>query len=352
MPCMQPRRREFVKATGLAAVLGTTGLAGCNGILGGGGGGGSAAADWQYDPSSLADVGNEFFGSMNYGALYDARDQLPQSMQDGLESSGDSPISPSEIDLLSGVGGASFSMGSGTGAGFGSIAVTGSFEKSTVTDEIESQGSAEQTGEYEGYTLYENASMAGGQIPGQPGTSGSATVGAGDGAMVMGVTMSQGSDIGVTGQDAVETMIDASAGNATRLSDADGHVQQLSSNLGDATMVVGAAIDPSLVGFAEQSASGGMQQQVVTGLRAGGFTADVDGETTTFTFGIIYESDQRAEDSGIVGLVNGMSTQLEDQQPGIETVEASRDGSFVEVTLTGDTKTLLEQGQSQAPGTF
>lgn len=348
---MQAQRREFVKATGLAAVLGTTGLAGCNGILGGGGGG-SSAGSWQYDPAVLTETGNQFFGSMDYGTLYENREQLPESTRQSFETSEDSPVQPGDIDLLSGVGGASLSMGSGTGSGFGSVAVTGSFEKSALTSEIESQGNTEQSGEYEGYTLYENADMAGGPIPGQPASSGSATVGIGSDAVVLGVTAAQGSEIGVTGQDAVETMIDAASGNARRLSDADGYAQQLSSNFDDATMVVGASIDPSLVGFAEQSASGGMQQQVVTGLRAGGFTANVDGETTTFTFGIIYESEQRAEDSGIVGLVNGMSSQLENQQQGIETAEASRDGAFVEVTLTGDTQTLLEQGQSQAPGTF
>lgn len=344
---MQSDRRAFVKATGMAAVIGTTGLAGCGGLTGGGGG--SGAESWQYDPSSLAEAGTRIFGSMNYAQMYENRDQFPESTRESLEGTGDSPIDPANVDALTGVGGVQASMQEQSFGFYGSAAITGSFDKQALTSEMTSDGDVQETGEYEGYTLYEASDM-GETGMGMNQYDGSGGIGVGDSAVVFGMSVAQNRNLGVTGADTVRASIDASAGNAALLRDNSQYATELSNKIGDATMRLGAEIDPALVDTAEQQA-GQAQSQFVSGIRAGGFGAAIQGATTTFTFVVIYESAQRAEDSGIVGFANGMSTQMENQE-GINSVSASQDGAAVIVTMEGDTQTILEQGQSQADPTF
>lgn len=343
---MQVDRRSFVKATGAGAVLATTGLAGCNGFLGGGGAGGSARS-WQYDPSTLAETETRFFGSMDYAGMYQSRDSLPESMQESFAPTEDAPIDPADVDLLTGVGGAQMSQQGDSGAFYGSAALTGSFDGEALASEVESEGDAQQTGEYEGYTLYETSDM-GETGFGMSQLQGSGTAAVGDTAVVVGVSVAQNTDVSVTGEDAVRASIDASNGNAALLHDNSQHATQLSSQLGDATMVVGGEVDPALVDAAGQDESD-MAGQVTSGIRAGGFGVDIDGDTTTFTFVGIYESAQRAEDSGVVGLAEGFSAQFE-QQEGVNSIDANQDGSAVVVTVTGDTETIFEAGESQATG--
>lgn len=343
---MQVDRRSFVKATGLGAVLGTAGLAGCNGFIGGGPGG--SAEGWQYDPSILAEAGTRFFGSMNYGRMYQNRESLPDSMQENFETAEDSPFEPGDLDLLSGVGGAQLSPQGDAGAFYGSAAITGSFDRETMISEIESEGDVQQTGEYEGFTLYESSDMGDTGV-GMPQLDGSGSFGVGDSAVVFGVSVAQNSDVSVTGEDAVRASIDASAGNAALLRDNSEFVPQLSDQIGDATFVVGAEVDPSLVDTAEEQAGDDMATQVVSGIRAGGLGGAIEGDTTTFTFVAIYESAQRAEDSGIVGLTQAMSSQMEEQET-IDTIDATQNGPAVVVTVTGDTETIFEAGESQASG--
>lgn len=340
---MHADRRTFVKASGMAAVLGATGLAGCGNILGDGGG----AGGWVYDPTVVADVPNIAFGTMDYGTFYANRDQLPQSMQEDFQTDPDSPLQPEDIDRLAGVGGGDVSRDMQSASAFGSVVVTGSIPRSDIEGRIESEGNAEQSGTYEGYTLYSvtNFQDSLGSVPGSEQLQGSGSVAVGDSAVLIGISFSQGMDSSATGEGAVRTMIDASAGNARRLSATSGPAKQVQDRIGDSMMAVGAAVDPELVSLAEQMAGsgGGMGAQVLSGLRGGGFGADINGDTTTFRFVAVYDSEQSATDAGIADLVNGMSSRME-QQEGINSVEATQDGAVVVVTLEGDTQTIFEQG--------
>lgn len=342
-------RRSFMKASGLAATMGVTALAGCNGILGGGG---SGAGSWQYDPATLSDTQTRFFGSMQYGDLYEMRDELPTSMNESFETDSSSSVSPDDLDVLSGVGGGQLSMDTETGAFFGSMAVTGSFDTDAMASEIESEGEVTQSGEYEGYTLYEGANldenMPGQSMPGQPEMDGSATIALSDEAMVFGVTVDQTQNLDVTGQETVETMIDANGGNAPLYADNSDHASELQNKLDSTTMVVGGEVDGEIVDRFQEEGGAGMGSQMVSGLRAGGFSGDVSPDTTTYKFAIVYESSSAAEDSGIVGIVNMMSQQTSESEE-IDNVDADRDGATVVVTVEGDTQELLSQGQSQVP---
>lgn len=342
---MRTDRRSFVKASGMAAVLGATSLAGCGGILGGGGGG--ATGDWMYDPTVVADVPNVAFGSMAYGTFYENRDELPESMQGDFQTDPDSPIQPEDIDNLAGVGGGDVSQDMGSMSAFGSVAITGSIPKSDMESQIESEGNAEAAGSYEGYSMYEVQNFDQGMtsVPGSEQFQGSGSVGIGDSAMVIGLSVSQGMDSVATGKNAAETMIDAASGNARQLSAADGPATQVQDRVGDSMMAVGAGVDPELVSVAQQMGGGGqgMGGQMLAGIRGGGFGADIDGQTTTFRFVAVYDSEQSATEAGIADLVSGMSSRFE-QQDGIDSVDSQQDGAVVEVTIEGDTQTLAEQG--------
>jgi len=349
---MRTDRRSFVKASGMAAVLGATGLAGCGGILGGGGGG--TAGDYLYDPTVVADVPNVAFGSMAYGTFYDNRDELPESMQGDFETDPDSPMQPEDVDEIAGVGGGDLSQDGQSMSAFGSVVVTGSIPRSEVESEIESEGEAESAGTYEGYSMYEVSSFEDGMtsVPGSSEFQGSGSVGVGDSAMVIGVSISQGSDSAATGESATKTMIDTSSGNARELSASDGPATTVQDRLGDRMMAFGAGVDPELVSLAQQmgGGGGGMGGQMLAGMRGGGFGADVNGETTTFVFLAVYDSEGSATDAGLADLVSGMSSRFE-QEEGIDSVESNQDGAVVEVTVEGDTQTLAEQG-SGAGSTF
>ncbi|MEF8887451.1 MAG: hypothetical protein V5A30_06555 [Haloarculaceae archaeon] len=339
---MDTDRRTVLKASGIAALVGSTGLAGCSGgLLGGGGGSGSSGPEsWQYDPSLLGDASNAFFGSMDYATIYENRQFLPEETRNSLEQTDSStPVSPEDIDYLSGVGGGSVSMMDSSGSGAGSVAVAGSFDQGAVTDQVESEGSATEVGEYEGYTLYEDSSV--GQQMG-PDASGSATVGISDSALVAGFAFASGTSTSSSGQDAVETAIDSSNGNADPLRGNNDFATTVADNLGDATASFGGVGDPQLI---EQfSAMADSQTQTyVEGMRAGGFGMTLEGETTTFTVVLAYESAQAASDTGLADLVSGFGPQVEEQQDGINEVSASTNDNAVTITVEGDTLTLLEQ---------
>lgn len=340
---MQTDRRTFLKASGMAAVLAATGLAGC-------GDGGTNSGDWIYDPTEVADVPNVAFGSMAYGTLYDNRDQLPASMQENFETDPDSPLEPADIDDMAGVGGGDVSADMQTAGAFGSLAITGDIPRSELEDEMESEGSAASAGSYEDHSMYTVSDLPNsvGGVPGSGQFQGSGAVAVGDDAMLAGFAYSQGMDLGATGESAVRTMIDSSAGNAGRLSATSGPAQRVQDRLGDDMLIMGAEVDPELVSLAGELGGGGMAAQILAGLRGGGLGASVDGDTSTYRFVAVYESEQAATDAGIADFVSGMSSQVEDQE-GVDSVDATQDGDLVEITLTGDTQTLAEQGAGAGP---
>jgi hypothetical protein len=213
---METSRRSVLKAGGTAALLSVTSLAGCSGILGGGD---VNPADYQYDPATLAETQNRFFGLADYAGLYEARENFPESTQESFESSEDTPVDPENIETMVGVGGAQISMSdSGGGTAFGSLGVLGSFDKGTIEESIQSEGEAEQSGEYEGFTLYENTGSGSSDVVGGVPTDSTATAAAGDGAVIIGFAAADGEgDGGITGDQAVRTMIDAGNGDVELL---------------------------------------------------------------------------------------------------------------------------------------
>jgi hypothetical protein len=228
--------------------------------------------------------------------------------------------------------------------------VLGSFGKSTIEESIQSEGEAEQTGEYGGFTLYETA---GSTSPGGFGgfsMDSTSTAAAGEGALILGFSVSGSEDgAGVTGDQAARKMIDAGNGDAELLRANSDYATQLDDRIGDSSVVFGGQVDPGLVEAATQGSSG-MQGQFISGLRAGGFGMNVDGETTTMNAVAIYTDAEAAEQSGVQELVDLASQQAVEGNPGLDSLSASYDGSAVIVTIEGDTQTIFEQGTAAGPG--
>ncbi len=351
---MATDRRSFVKGGGIAALIGITGLAGCQGNIFGGGDGGSGTKsvnkDWQYDPATETETKNRYYGSMDYGQMYDMRDQLPESYKENFEVNEDAPIDPSQVELITGVGGAKMDVQASSYTFFGSAGLLGSFEKSAIESEIESEGEAEQSGTYENFTLYTNVESTTNAVGSVP-TSASATVGVGPGALLIGAGSSTGDSLPVSGEDSVKAMIDASNGNRALIEDNSSHVSQLKNNLGGKSMEIGGEIDPELVELFTSTPSGQQYSQFVTGIRAAGMGIDLGAETTTTTMIAVYKSASAAESSRLVELAKLAGDQAS-QDSGIKDLTAEYKGASAVITLKADTKTMLEQGSSVGGSNF
>lgn len=347
---MQTTRRSVLRASGMVAVLGATGLAGCGGILDGGSA--DSPGDWVYDPAVVASSPTVFFGSMTYGAIYEMRDDLPESVQPTFEEDPDSPIQQSDIENVALVGGGEVEADGQSGGAFGSGVVTGSVPRSELESDLESDDSVESAGSYEGYSLYEATDLQDelGGMPGSQQVNGSGTVAVGDSAVLAGFSFAQNVNTSATGDAAVRTMIDASTGGARRLSETSGPAREVQSRVGDDMISLGASVSADIVDASEDFGPGGeIQDQLLGGLRAGGAGVDLAGQTATMTGVLVYESEGRASDSQVVDIVSGASGNLEGRE-GIETVEANRDGAVIVVSVEGDLEALAQTGMQTGGG--
>lgn len=346
---MQTTRRSVLRATGMATVLGATGLAGCGGLLGGDGG--ESAGDWVYDPNVVASSPTVFFGSVAYGAIYDMREELPESAQPAFEEDPESPIQPSDIENVALVGGGEVGPDGQSGAAFGSGVLTGTIPRSELESDLESNDSVESAGSYEGYSLYDGTDLQDqfGSMPGSEQIAVSGTAAVGDSAALAGFSLAQEVETSATGEAAVRTMIDASTGGARRLSETSGPAREVQSRVGEDVIAAGASVSSDLVDAGEDFGPGGeMQEQFLRGLRAGGAGVDLAGQTATITGVLVYESEGRASDSRVVNIVDGASGNLEGRE-GIETVEASQDGNVIVITVEGDLEALAQTGMETGP---
>lgn len=341
---MQQNRRSFMKAGGLVAAMG---LAGCSsGLLEDGGDETSGGDYWKYDPTTLASVANTFYGDFAFGQIYDNREFLPESTQSSFEMDGDVPIEADQVDRLSGVGAGQVSQQAQRGAGFGSAVLLGSWEKSALVEQIEDDGDATRTGTYEGFDIYKTPEATTDGVSPTMDTQAAVRMAVGDGAIVLGGRAAQQTSLDVSGEEAVTTMIDASNGNAPPLSNRS-YVSTLESEISANSMRMGAEIDPTLVDLATEQA-GTTQQTYIEGLRAGGFGASIEGDTTTFSAAVLYETASIAKNTGLAEIVNGLAPQLEGENSPIEDIEAKYSDNAVVATMSGPTREIFEEGMTTA----
>jgi len=342
---MRLSRRSMLRASGLAA--GVT-LAGCTGVFGEAPG---HPRHWQFDTAVVSETSNLFFGTVDHARLYEGREHLPAPVRETVETAAYTPIDAGAIEAMAAVGGVQFGdYGGGSSVTFGSVATLGSFDRGAIKEKVVTEGDPETERDYRGSTLYEGVDGQGADglegVPGDDTPFTMAAVAVDDGAVVVGSVAVRGRNAGmVVAANVVEAAIDAAAGEGPRLHGADSRVRRLAEVTGESTVTAGARADPALLGRYRQA--DGPIGEVATGLQAGGIGVTVDGATAEMTLAGLYGDAATAEATDAVALVEGFAADRGDRAA-VENVEATYDGEAVVVTVTGETRALLD-GETIAP---
>lgn len=171
---MQLTRRSVLGLGGLAA---GAGLAGCSGVLGGPSG---RSRDWQFDVGAVSETPNRFFGTVDHGRLYEAREHLPEAVRGTVETAAYTPLDAEAVESMAAVGGLQFGdYGTGSSLTFRSVVTLGSFDRAAVEERVRAEGDPDAERDYEGVTLFEgvDGENAGG-LAGVPGDGTSFTMAA------------------------------------------------------------------------------------------------------------------------------------------------------------------------------
>jgi hypothetical protein len=376
---------EFTRRT-LLQVLGTAGVAA---------GGGFAANEvlsprsWLYDPNAVTEANNLFFliadVSSFLGNLPPAfRQQVTGGSGGGGSGLSGSPVSPTEVDRVALVNGASFVGDTGLPTGMTTVAMSGSFRTTPFRGLASGAPGVESAGEYGGYDTYvaeTNASPlqaagvtapetgAGGGGDGVNGTAagqpasieetalGIKQEGSEEGALVAGTAVAS-DDIPAT--TAVEQAIDAKQGNAPLLRNANKYTKQYSRQFGDQTLFMGAVIDPAFITLLVTGTSllleslpgpgaavSELLQRLYEGIRGAGVGVDVGTEETTTTILLTYVTRDAARQTGLVQLLDagfGYVERNEGFGPGVRDIDADYRGRSIVLRVRADTRTALSGG--------
>lgn len=374
---------EFTRRT-LLQLLGTAGVTA---------GGGFAANEvlsprsWLYDPNALTEANNLFFLIADIGSLLeDLPPEFRQQVTGGEAGSGGptvAPVSPTEVDKIALVNGASFVGDTGLPTGMTTVAMGGSFRTAPFRGLASGASAVESAGEYGAYDMYtaetdasplqaagvgdvaagsgagserEGGGGGNGDTAGQPVSIEETAVGVKQdgGGLVAGTTVAT-DDIPATA--AVEQAIDAKQGNAPVLRNANKYTKQYSRQFGDQTLFMGAVIDPAFITLLVTGTSllleslpgpgaavSELFQRLYEGIRGAGVGVDVDGEETTTTVLLTYVTRDAARQTGLVQLLDagfGYVERGEGFGPGIRDVDADYRGRSIVLRVEADTRAAL-----------
>lgn len=331
---MTQSRRNFLRASGVSALLG---LAGCTGVLEGDesmdeAGGPPEYTTWMYDPKDLLGVETRGFASYDVESVMEQRDELPQDPFQGLEQANQEleGVDLTEIGHMTAVGGTSLNFTSGssgsTTAG-ASFVIEGSFDVDTIKEEIESESDSDveyETGSYQGYDLYY----------GEDGSDYSETS-YGFALDSEHVVFGFVEDDQVTGRAAVEAMIDANSGDTGRYYEQSEYAQILVDKLGNATMVMGAQFDLGTV--VRDQIQDERARQLVDGLYAAGVAGTLDGETSENEVLFVYDEETEPPEDVVRDLLEEAREQSPQAFEHIEDVSVNGGDRTLTITMTVNT---------------
>lgn len=322
---MERTRRRFLTAS---AVLGTGALAGCNAVTDAipfvGGGGLGDYQQWVYEPDRFGGSdgsgdfgeGNTALGifAINQQAVYENRDELYPSTYDSLSTNfaSETGILPRNVSMM-------LSVSEG-------LVLSGSFEKSEVTAELEDDSSTEyeSDGSYSGYDLYVRADED--ESTDAFGVSGNTVV---RGQRVD----SFGSDSDpVSATDVVEGIIDTKSGSATRYVDANDDFGALVGALGGSAFLTATVRTEPVSGDEADDEDGEFE-----GLVASGEASSINGETTDSQSVFVFDSESDADTGAVDDYIEANDNT--GQFARARDVQVSQSGRTVTVTVTSDTYT-------------
>jgi len=334
---MQSSRRSFLKTSGLAALLGVVGTAGCLETVDDAVGGGPPDyANWLYDPTEVYDSDYVGFGTFDVQTVYENQDELPQGMIDRLDEANEE-IDFVDLETMENVTGIAYGYPNRDHGG-GSMVVSGEFDVDAITAEIEEESPEAVETRTEGdYTLYTFTTERQGDDEDDAVDTNSATIAvSGEQVLVGGMRAPD-----ATSEDAVTTMIEAESGDVARLHDENEDADELVSQLGDATLVMGGTFDANLTNFTDEATPDEVVA-VVDDLVAVGAASDVNGDTVEHVMAFVYEDGDAASTEDVEAVLDNveeMSDRAEDQ---LEDRSVSKDGRTVLVSTTGETDAFFE----------
>lgn len=254
-------RRDVLRIGGGLAMATTAALSGCLGILdGSGGGSGPAYADWLATPDAFGSSHYEF-GQFGVATFREHRDQLNETVASALADDVKTAAEPlgfasDGVDwyLLP----TSQSLSSGPVAVLG-----GSFDPASVADRLASSG-FERRSKYQGYRILEE-------------TDGPRVVGVGGDAAVV---VRSGSEPLAT----LKTVVDVGSGDEARYGATNEDLGYALERLGDGLVVKARTTDRV------ESSDPENDDPHFAGQVASGARIDVDGDTATLYYLIVYES--------------------------------------------------------------
>lgn len=336
---MQSSRRSFLKTSGLAALLGVVGTAGCLETVDdaiGAGGDTPGYAQWLYDPAEVYESDYVGFGTFDVQSVYENEGEMPDGMMDRVEKANDE-VDFVDLEAMETVTGIAYGYPNRDHGG-GSMVVSGEFDVDDVTAKIEEESPETVETRTEGdYTLYTFTTERQHDHEDDGADTNSATIAvSGEHVLVGGMRAPD-----ATSEDAVTAMIDAESGDVTRLHDGNGDADELVSQLGDATLVMGGTFDANLTNFTDEATPDEVVD-VVDDLVAVGAASDVNGDTVEHTMAFVYEDGEAASTDDVEAVLDNVEEWGDRAADQLEDRSVSRDGRTVLVSTTGETDEFFE----------
>jgi len=392
---MSPKRRDVLRAGGVAALL-SGGLAGCiEDVTDAPGEERPSYADWLFDTGTLLDASFQGFYAVDVAAYREQQAALPTEANEALQRAADEydGVAIDDFDRVTGLG--AFADPNPDDYGDEQFVMTtvgtGSFDSDAVASAIQSNSEVGAAGEYEGYDLYTRRDRY------SPGSTAAAAVG--DEAVVLAVADAGGEYVdpprgetppepsgtpagGVSAERAARLHVDAGASGSGGLLGANDRLDRLAGAL-DGPIVGGLAFDAATLrerlGFRTPEAetatpeadgrdgndNGGADdrrastptvsepepspverhlRRITLGLTAFGGSADAEGASSgAVDLRLLYEDESAASDGATAVEDLRDALRAESEAFTVPEVTVETDGAAVAVAITGDPSAFYEE---------
>lgn len=339
---MESTRRAFLRLG--TAVAGATAMAGCTGSLNGetdARDDGRPALPWLYDPTTLLDVENYGFGTINVEALYENRERLPDELFEAIDEL-DEEFENADVEAFEHLTATGF-VSSDLDRGGGTLVAAGSFDADAIRAELEAEFDEEvgddETWSYEGYDGYhveEPYRPMWGETD-EEDRYASVTLGLDDEHVLLGFAL----DETLRSDRALEAAIDTHDGGESPYYDDEESVRSLVDRIGDAIVGFGVDVDDEFVAEAYEDADE-EYRELLRDLTAFGLSADVVDDAVETRFVLVYAAEDAASTDTLETLVETLRDDPEFDRA-VGEIDVERDGRSVVVASAVDADEFWEQ---------
>lgn len=339
---MDTTRRSFLRLG--TAIAGATALAGCTGSLNGETNEAEdrpAALPWLYDPTTLLDVENHGFGTINVEALYENRNRLPDELFEAIDEL-DEEFENADVVAFEHLTATGF-VSSDLDRGGGTLVAAGSFDADAIRAELEAEFNEavgdDETWSYEGYDGYhveEPYRPMWGEAD-EEDRYASLTLGLDEEHVLLGFAL----DETLRSDRALEAAIDTHDGGESPYYDDEESVRSLVDQIGDAIVGFGVDVDDQFVAEAYEDADE-EYRELLRDLTAFGLSTDVVEDAVETRFILVYAAEDAASTDTLEALVETLRDDPEFDRA-VGEIDVERDGRSVVVTSAVDADEFWEQ---------